>query len=89
MNAFLLPQIRVEVLFYLPTYHLLQEAGEQGSFTVVLNSKPIADVSFGVSSSDDGLATVSPSSLLFKIGLICVSALFGRITPNELPRNML
>jgi len=41
------------------------EAGGTATFTVVLNTQPIADVSIGLSSSDTSEGTVSPASLTF------------------------
>jgi hypothetical protein len=41
------------------------EAGGAATFTVVLNSKPSADVVVGVSSSDTSEGTVAPASLTF------------------------
>ncbi len=41
------------------------EAGGTATFTVVLNSEPIADVSIALSSSDTTEGTVSPASLAF------------------------
>ena len=41
------------------------EAGGTATFTVKLNSQPTANVTIGVSSSDTGEGTVSPSSLTF------------------------
>ncbi|MDH3283466.1 MAG: Ig-like domain-containing protein, partial [Acidobacteriota bacterium] len=43
------------------------EAGGQATFTVVLNSQPSANVSIGLSSSDTGEGTVSPTSLTFTV----------------------
>ncbi|SVB50712.1 uncharacterized protein METZ01_LOCUS203566, partial [marine metagenome] len=41
------------------------ETGDNATFTVLLNSQPSANVTIGVSSSDTGEGTVSPSSLTF------------------------
>ena len=41
------------------------EAGGTATFTVVLTSRPVADVTIGLSSSDTTEGTVSPSSLTF------------------------
>ena len=41
------------------------ELGDNATFTVLLNSQPSANVTVGVSSSDTGEGTVSPSSLTF------------------------
>ena len=41
------------------------EAGGTATFTVVLTSRPVADVTIGLSSSDTTEGTVSPSSLIF------------------------
>ena len=41
------------------------EKGDTATFTVVLNSQPTADVSFGVSSTDVGEGTLSPANLTF------------------------
>jgi hypothetical protein len=41
------------------------EAGAAARFTVVLNSAPSANVTFALTSSDDGEGTVSPASLTF------------------------
>jgi hypothetical protein len=41
------------------------EAGGTATFTVVLTSRPVADVTIGLSSSDPTEGTVSPSSLTF------------------------
>ena len=41
------------------------EAGGTASFTVVLDSEPVSDVSIGISSSDTGEITVTPASLTF------------------------
>ena len=41
-----------------------EDAGST-TFTVVLNTQPSSDVTIGVSSSDTGVATVSPASLSF------------------------
>jgi alpha-tubulin suppressor-like RCC1 family protein len=41
------------------------EAGGTDTFTIVLNSQPNADVIIGLSSSDTGEGTVSPSSVTF------------------------
>lgn len=41
------------------------ESGEQASFTVVLNSRPTADVVFELESSDEGEGTLSPTRLSF------------------------
>jgi hypothetical protein len=47
--------------------HLLgtTEAGGTATFTVVLNSKPTADVTIGLSSSRTAEGTVSPTSIVF------------------------
>ncbi len=44
------------------------EAGGNATFTVVLNTQPVADVTIGLSSSDTGEGTVSPNSLTFTSG---------------------
>ena len=41
------------------------EAGGQATFTIVLNSEPVFDVSIDLSSSDTSEGTVSPASLTF------------------------
>ena len=41
------------------------ELGDNATFTLILNSQPSANVTIGVSSSDTGEGTVSPSSLTF------------------------
>jgi hypothetical protein len=41
------------------------ELGDNATFTFILNSQPSANVTIGVSSSDTGEGTVSPSSLTF------------------------
>ncbi|NOY90836.1 MAG: hypothetical protein GXP55_06450 [Deltaproteobacteria bacterium] len=43
----------------------VSEAGTTDTFTVVLNSRPTADVSIGISSSDDTEGTALPASLTF------------------------
>ena len=49
-----------------PTNNLVtSEDGQQATFTVVLDTRPTADVTIGVSSSDTTEGTVSPSSLTF------------------------
>ena len=48
-----------------PTAVTVEENGGTDSFTVVLTSKPTANVTIAVSSSDTGAATVSPMSLTF------------------------
>lgn len=44
------------------------EAGGTATFTVVLNSEPLADVEIGLASSEPGEATVSTSALVFTPG---------------------
>lgn len=52
--------------FVAPTTGLVTtEAGGQAFFTVVLNAPPSADVTIALESSDEGIGTVSPSSLKF------------------------
>lgn len=41
------------------------ENGSQATFTIVLNSQPIADVAIGLTSSDTTEGTVSPTSVVF------------------------
>jgi hypothetical protein len=41
------------------------EAGGTATFTIVLNSEPSADVTIGLTSSDEGEGTVSPASVVF------------------------
>jgi hypothetical protein len=49
-----------------PTTQLLVgEGGDQDTFTVNLNSRPTANVTFAIAASDAGEATVSPASLTF------------------------
>ena len=49
-----------------PTFGLTtSEAGGTASFTMVLSSQPTANVTIGLSSSDTGEGTVSPSSVTF------------------------
>ncbi|MCP4747358.1 MAG: choice-of-anchor D domain-containing protein, partial [Desulfobacteraceae bacterium] len=43
----------------------VSETGDTDTFTVVLNSEPIADVSIGIISGDSGEAVVSPAVLTF------------------------
>ncbi|MCF6235306.1 MAG: FG-GAP-like repeat-containing protein [Gammaproteobacteria bacterium] len=45
--------------------HIVNEAGSTSTFTVVLDTAPLVDVTIDVSTSDLGEATVSPTSLLF------------------------
>jgi hypothetical protein len=47
---------------------LTSESGGTDSFTVVLNSKPEADVSIGIYCQDTSEGTISPSSLTFTPG---------------------
>ena len=42
-----------------------EEDGTQGTFTVVLDTQPLSDVSIGLSSSDTGEVTLSSGSLTF------------------------
>src|SRR5262249_19279705 len=52
-----------------PTNNLVtSESGGTDTFTVVLDKAPAADVTIGVSSSNTGEGTVSPSSLTFNSG---------------------
>ncbi|MEI9940169.1 MAG: Calx-beta domain-containing protein [Pseudomonadota bacterium] len=52
--------------FVTPTKGLVTtEAGGQAFFTVVLNSRPAADVVISLTSSDDSIGTVAPGSLTF------------------------
>jgi outer membrane protein assembly factor BamE (lipoprotein component of BamABCDE complex) len=44
------------------------EAGGTAGFTVVLNTQPSADVTVGLTSSDSGEGTVSPTSVVFTAG---------------------
>lgn len=44
------------------------EGGGTATFTVALNSEPIADVTIGLSSSDESEGTVAPASLIFSAG---------------------
>ena len=46
----------------------ISENGMVGTYTVVLNSRPTAQVTVTVSSGDNGVATVNPSSLYFTVG---------------------
>ncbi len=49
-----------------PTFGLLTtQSGGSAAFTVVLNSQPTANVSFGLTSSNTGAGTISASSLTF------------------------
>lgn len=43
----------------------MSEAGGTGDFTVVLTSQPISDVTITVTSGDENIATVAPTSLTF------------------------
>ncbi len=52
-----------------PTMGLVTtESGGQHTFTVVLESQPTADVTIGLSSSDEGEGLVSPTSVTFTSG---------------------
>jgi len=49
-----------------PTNGLVtSEAGQQATFSVMLDTRPVADVTIGVSSSDTTEGTVSPDSITF------------------------
>ncbi len=45
--------------------HVVSEAGTTSTFTVVLDTAPLADVTIDISSSDSSEASLSPASLLF------------------------
>ena len=67
------------------------EAGGTDAFTVVLNTKPMADVSIGISSSDLSEGTVSPAFLVFTAAdwdlpqLVIVTGVDDAIVDGDIP----